>query len=144
MACVTAKRPEFLEKNNKLYKSFPLFLIIKMVNEEVRKIKQENKHLYLKLILVLIGIAIILLVAVISYYAFKSQAEDFVNDKTNSLDAIPTTGVCGDGDCNNNELEDNNCPEDCGEIDAVEVGTCGDGFCDNHELINKTCPEDCG
>ncbi len=54
--------------------------------------------------------------------------------------------VCGDGVCQDDELQNQNCLQDCGEelrIGEGSTAVCGDGRCNGYEFINKDCPQDC-
>jgi len=77
-----------------------------------------------------------------------------IQEDKNQVPVQAADEVCGDGFCDNQELTQNSCPDDCGNLEETPsvpaesgqevVEVCGDGFCSNNELLDRTCSDDCG
>jgi len=72
-----------------------------------------------------------------------SEIGDKINTTTKEVDNKTSSFYCGDGECDEKELVQGICPQDCGEVNKTFSASCGDGFCDGPAGEKESCPSDC-
>jgi len=69
--------------------------------------------------------------------------EPCVNENKTSGTGDKTNPYCPDGECDEKELAQGICPEDCGGVNKTSSDSCGDGYCDGPAGEKTSCPGDC-